>query len=55
MQEAAAVPAPSELAWPVREQPGRDDVLYGYLPALDGLRAISILWVLTVHLSLIHI
>ncbi len=49
MQEAAAVPAPSELAWPVREQPGRDDVLYGYLPSLDGLRAISILWVLTVH------
>jgi peptidoglycan/LPS O-acetylase OafA/YrhL len=38
-------------AWPTPEVVPADKsgALYRYLPALDGLRAISILWVLSVH------
>jgi len=41
----------ASLPWPSNEPApaGKDSPLYRYLPALDGLRAISILWVLSVH------
>ncbi len=43
--------APPAQDWPVAEleTAKKDTALYRYLPALDGLRAISILWVLSVH------
>lgn len=42
---------PRLTAWPVLETVPADKTgaLYAYLPALDGLRALSILWVLSVH------
>ncbi len=46
-----ARPAPPLPEWPVAgtEPAQKDGALYRYLPALDGLRAVSILWVLSVH------
>jgi peptidoglycan/LPS O-acetylase OafA/YrhL len=49
---AAAAASPVQLGeWPVAEPMPTDKsgALYAYLPALDGLRALSILWVLSVH------
>lgn len=48
----AAGPRASSM-WPRASDPvalGRGDPLYRYMPALDGLRGVAILWVLSAHL-----